>query len=118
MTVEHWGNAVDQARHAAANMMAAPSAQQPYRHLPAFWSRQFGLNIKLAGHTAGADALALVQGSRASHRFLAVYGRAGRSIAAVSFDEARWLPAMPRPSPPGRAFLRFPMPSTSHESSG
>ncbi|MER2233392.1 FAD-dependent oxidoreductase [Methylobacterium brachiatum] len=108
MTVEHWGNAVDQARHAAANMITAPSAQQPYRHLPAFWSSQFGLNIKLAGHTAGADALALVQGARASHRFLAVYGKAGRSIAAVSFDEARWLPSYAEAVAAGARFPPFP----------
>lgn len=93
MTVEHWGNAVDQARHAAANMLATPADLRAYRHLPAFWSSQFGLNIKLVGTTEGADAVAVVQGSRASHRFLAVYGKAGRSIAAVSFDQARWLPA-------------------------
>lgn len=93
MTVEHWGNAIDQARHAAANMLAGPEAQRPYRHLPSFWSSQFGLNIKLAGLTEGADALAIVQGTRASHRFLAVYGRAGRTVAALSFDQARWLPA-------------------------
>ncbi len=104
MTVEHWGNAVDQARHAAANMMAAPSAQQPYRHLPSFWSSQFGLNIKLAGSTEGADALAVVQGTRASQRFLAVYGRAGRTVAALSFDQARWLPAYAEAVAAGASF--------------
>lgn len=90
---EHWGNAVDQARHAAANILARPSEQRAYSHLPTFWSSQFGFNIKLAGLTEGADELAIVHGTRASHRFLAVYGMAGRSIAAVSFDQARWLPA-------------------------
>ena len=93
MTVEHWGNAVDQARHAAANMLAGPAAQRPYRHLPSFWSSQFGVNIKLAGLTEGADSLAIVQGTRASHRFLAVYGRGGCTVAALSVDQARWLPA-------------------------
>lgn len=91
--VEHWGNAVEQAGHAARNMLAGSEGQSPYAHLPAFWSSQFGVNIKCVGHAEGADAVAVVQGSRASHRFLAVYGRAGRSIAAVSFDQARWLPA-------------------------
>jgi NADPH-dependent 2,4-dienoyl-CoA reductase/sulfur reductase-like enzyme len=104
MTVEHWGNAVDQARHAAANMLARPSEQPPYGHLPAFWSSQFGLNIKLVGLTEGADALAVVQGARASQRFLAVYGRAGRSVAAVSFDQARWLPAYAEAVAAGSAF--------------
>ena len=104
MTVEHWGNAVDQARHAAVNMLASTSDQRPYRHLPSFWSSQFGLNIKLAGFTQGADAMAVVQGSRASHRFLVVYGRAGRSVAALSFDQARWLPAYAEAVAAGSSF--------------
>ena len=93
MAVEHWGNAVEQAAHAARNMLAAEDDQQPYRHLPVWWSSQFGTNIKAAGSAEGADALAVVQGSLKSRRFLAVYGRAGRTIAALSFDEARWLPS-------------------------
>ncbi|NEU10810.1 FAD-dependent oxidoreductase [Methylobacterium sp. BTF04] len=93
VSVEHWGNAVEQAAHAARNMLAAAHDQRPYDHLPAFWSSQFGINIKAVGLSEGADSLAVVHGSRASRRFLAVYGRQGRSIAAVSFDQARWLPA-------------------------
>ena len=93
VSVEHWGNAVEQAAHAARNMLAGPEDQRPYAHLPAFWSSQFGLNIKLVGLTAGADAVAVVQGSRESRRFLAVYGQGGRTVAALSVDQARWLPA-------------------------
>lgn len=104
VSVEHWSNAVEQAGHAAANMLAGPGDQSAYRHLPAFWSSQFGLNIKAVGLTEGADSLAVVQGSRASRRFLAVYGRAGRSIAAVSFDQARWLPAYAERIAAGAAF--------------
>ena len=104
VSVEHWGNAVEQAGHAARNMLAPPDDQHPYQHMPAFWSSQFGINIKLAGLTAGADALAVVQGTRASRRFLAVYGRNGRSIAALSFDQARWLPAYAQAITAGSAF--------------
>ncbi|MCK2056793.1 FAD-dependent oxidoreductase [Methylobacterium sp. 37f] len=104
MSVEHWGNAVGQAAHAARNMLAGPEDQQVYHHLPAFWSSQFGINIKAVGLSEGADAVAIVQGSRASRRFLAVYGRAGRSIAAVSFDQARWLPAYAEAITAGQAF--------------
>lgn len=104
VSVEHWGNAVEQAAHAARNMLAGPDDQRAYEHLPAFWSSQFGINIKLIGLPAGADAIAVVQGSRASRRFLAVYGRAGRSIAALSFDQARWLPAYAEAIRAGRAF--------------
>ncbi|KAB1073676.1 NAD(P)/FAD-dependent oxidoreductase [Methylobacterium planeticum] len=104
IAVEHWGNAVEQAGHAARNMLAAREDQQPYAHLPAFWSSQFGVNIKAVGLTEGADTVAIVQGSRATRRFLAVYGRAGRSIAAVSFDEGRWLPAYAEQIRAGRPF--------------
>lgn len=108
VSIEHWGNAVEQGRHAARNMLAEPDAQREYDHLPAFWSSQFGINIKAVGLTEGADSLAVVQGSLGARRFLAVYGRVGLSIAAVSFDEARWLPAYAeriaarRPFPPIR----------------
>ncbi len=104
MSVEHWGNAVAQAAHAGRNMMAPAEDQQPYHHLPAFWSSQFGINIKAVGVSEGADAVAIVQGRRASRRFLAVYGRAGRTIAAVSFDQARWLPAYAEAIVAGQAF--------------
>lgn len=104
VSIEHWSNAVEQAAHAARNMLAGPGDQQPYAHLPAFWSSQFGINIKLVGLTAGADSVSVAQGSRASRRFLAVYGRAGRSIAALSFDQARWLPAYAAAITAGSAF--------------
>lgn len=104
IAVEHWGNAVEQAAHAARNMLAGPGDQRPYAHLPAFWSSQFGINIKVIGLPEGADSVAVVQGSRSSRRFLAVYGRAGRSIAAVSFDQARWLPAYAEAITAGAAF--------------
>lgn len=103
IAVEHWGNAVEQAAHAARNMLN-PADPQPYAHLPAFWSSQFGLNIKMVGLADGADSVAIVQGSRAAGRFLAVYGREGRTIAAVSFDEARWLPAYAERIAAGAAF--------------
>jgi NADPH-dependent 2,4-dienoyl-CoA reductase/sulfur reductase-like enzyme len=108
VAVEHWGNAMEQAAHAARNMLAAPDDQRPYLHLPAFWSNQFGINIKLVGLTEGADTVTVVQGSRASRRFLAVYGRAGRSVAAVSFDQARWLPAYAAAIAAGGAFPPIP----------
>ncbi len=93
VAVEHWGNAVAQARTAARNMLAAdPGAMAAHDHLPDFWSQQFGLTIKLLGLTAGADSFAVVRGSMEERRFLAVFGKAGRTVAAASVDSARWLP--------------------------
>ncbi|MET0430369.1 MAG: FAD-dependent oxidoreductase [Microvirga sp.] len=101
---EHWGNAVAQAGHAARNMLAGDDDQRAYRHLPSFWSSQFGINIKGVGLTEGADTVAVLQGSRSARRFLTVYGRAGRTIAAISFDQARWLPAYAERVEAGAAF--------------
>ncbi len=94
VAVEHWGNAVAQGRTAARNMLApGPDAMVAHDHLADFWSQQFGLTIKLVGLTAGADSFAVVRGSMAERRFLAVFGKAGRTVAAASVDSARWLPA-------------------------
>ena len=93
LAVEHWGNAVAQAETAARNMVAGEAGLIPYDHLPDFWSQQFGLNIKLVGLPTGAHQFAVVQGSLRDRRFIGVYGAQGRTVAAVSVDSARWLPA-------------------------
>jgi NADPH-dependent 2,4-dienoyl-CoA reductase/sulfur reductase-like enzyme len=94
VAVEHWGNAVEQARMAAHNMLAGDiTAMRIHQHLPDFWSSQFGLNIKCIGLADGAEEMAIAQGSVEDGRFLAVFGRNGRTIAALSVNSARWLPA-------------------------
>ncbi|WP_205820960.1 NAD(P)/FAD-dependent oxidoreductase [Methylobacterium nonmethylotrophicum] len=104
VALEHWGNAVAQAAHAARAMLDGPEAAGAYAELPAFWSSQFGLNIKSLGLIEGADAVAVAQGSPRTGRFLAVYGRAGRTVAAVSINAGRWLPAYEAPIRDGAAF--------------
>ena len=59
--------------------------------VPAFWSTQFGVNIKSVGVPTFADEVVITQGSLAERRFVAVYGYQGRVIAAVTFDQAKWL---------------------------
>lgn len=93
LAVEHWGNAVEQAKTAAHNMVCVPAARRAYKTLPAFWSRQFGLNLKTVGLPSIADEVVLTQGSIAERRFVAVYGRKGRIVAALTVNMARLLPA-------------------------
>jgi hypothetical protein len=56
--VRHWSNATEQARAAAATLLAPPGADLPYRHVPTFWSDLTapGLRIRIraVGHTADA----------------------------------------------------------------
>jgi NADPH-dependent 2,4-dienoyl-CoA reductase/sulfur reductase-like enzyme len=91
LAVEHWGNAVDQARTAAHNMVCPPADRRAHRGLPAFWSNQFGDNIKSVGVPPFADQIALVQGSVEAGRFAAAYGRRGRTVAAVTVNMPRAL---------------------------
>ena len=93
LSVEHWGNAVEQARTAAHNMVCAPSGRRAHKPLPAFWSNQFGVNIKSVGLPTIAEEVVVTQGSVEERRFVAAYGRDGRVVAAVAVDAPRWLEA-------------------------
>ena len=93
LAVEHWGNAVEQARMAAHNMVSAPADRRAYKTLPAFWSRQFGVNLKTVGLPSFADEVVLTQGSIAECRLVAAYGYKGRIVAALTVNMSRWLPA-------------------------
>jgi len=90
IALEHWGHAVAQGQH--AGRLLAGRAPEPYRAVPAFWSSQGGITIKSVGLTTGADGFVVARGSLKAGRFVAVYGQAGRCIAAVAFDCGRWLP--------------------------
>jgi NADPH-dependent 2,4-dienoyl-CoA reductase/sulfur reductase-like enzyme len=91
VALEHWGHAVAQGGHAARLLIGRGTG--PYAEAPTFWSSQGGVTIKSVGLTQGADSLVIARGDPKTGRFLALYGRDGRCIAAVSFDSGRWLPA-------------------------
>ncbi|MGY1583059.1 NAD(P)/FAD-dependent oxidoreductase [Streptomyces sp. MN13] len=92
LSLEHWGNAVSQADIAAHNMLSESTDRLPHMEVPAFWSAQFGVNIKSVGVPSLGTEVLVTQGSLEDHRFVAVYGYQGRVIGAVAFDHARWLP--------------------------
>ncbi|MBV1854379.1 FAD-dependent oxidoreductase [Catellatospora tritici] len=91
VTLEHWSNSVTQAEVAAHNMISAESDRWPHLAVPAFWSLQFGNNIKSVGAPPIADQIAVTQGSVADRRFIAAYGYNGRVVGAVSFNLGRRL---------------------------
>lgn len=92
LSLEHWGNAVAQAEIAAHNMLSESVDRVPHMEVPAFWSSQFGVNIKSVGVPSMGTEILIAQGSLESRRFVGVYGYQGRVIGAVAFDHARWLP--------------------------
>ncbi|GAA3546939.1 FAD/NAD(P)-binding oxidoreductase [Amycolatopsis ultiminotia] len=87
LAVEHWDNAVRQARVAATTMLHGPVLA--HTALPTFWSNQFGVNIKVVGVPSRADQVAVVQGSVRDACFVATYGRAGRLIGALAVNTPR-----------------------------
>ncbi len=93
LAVEHWGNARGQGRVAGHNLVCAPDARRAHETLPAFWSHQFGLNIKSVGLPSYADRVVVTQGSVEQHRYTAALGRDGRMVAAVAVDMPRNLDA-------------------------
>jgi NADPH-dependent 2,4-dienoyl-CoA reductase/sulfur reductase-like enzyme len=91
LSLEHWENAVAQAEIVAHNMLCAPMRRLPHISVPSFWSIQFGVNIKSVGVPPFADQIQFTQGSKEAGNPVAAYGRDGRVVAAVFFDQAKWL---------------------------
>ena len=121
LSLEHWGNAVAQAEVAAHNMVNPGPLRRPHLAVPAFWSSQFGINIKSVGVPTFSDQVVIAQGSLENLRLVAVYGYRGRVTAAVSVNHAKWLEHYERlietaaPFPPEPAIVepasRRPVPS-------
>ncbi|GAA4837989.1 FAD-dependent oxidoreductase [Saccharopolyspora rosea] len=89
VSLEHWGNAVEQGATAAHNAVHAET--RAHTALPAFWSDQFGLNVKSVGLPSLADEVMITQGSPADREFVAAYGRGGRLVGALAVDSPRVL---------------------------
>jgi NADPH-dependent 2,4-dienoyl-CoA reductase/sulfur reductase-like enzyme len=91
LSLEHWDNAVLGGKVAGHNMVSLEADRRPHLPLPAFWSGQFGVNIKGVGVGPFGDEIVITQGSVKERRFAAAYGRRGRIVAAVTFNHGKWL---------------------------
>lgn len=87
MRVEHWTNAVEQARVLADNLLATDGKLQAFESAPMFWSDQYGIKIQGAGRPRPDDTLHIAHGTLESGTFTALYGRAGRLVAVVTFQQ-------------------------------
>jgi hypothetical protein len=90
--------------------------------VPAFWSSQFGVNIKSVGVPSAAEEVAITQGSLEEANFVATYGQEGQLVAAVTCDQSKWLehyqrlienaaPFPPTPPVADRYTMRAPVPA-------
>ena len=87
MRVEHWTNAIEQARHAASTLLAAPGEAEPFESVPMFWSDQFDIKIQGAGRPKPGDELTIVRRGSDDEKLIAIYSRAGRVVGAVAFNQ-------------------------------
>lgn len=83
--VEHWTNAVEQARY-VARAIVDRDAVPAFSTVPYFWSHQHGTNIQAFGFPEAADAVRVVEGDLESPRFVAALGRNGALTAVVAVD--------------------------------
>ncbi len=90
LSIEHWGTAVEQARHVARTIVG-DEQQEPFAELPRYWSTLFGSVVKSVGMPSLGDEVVLVQGSARDRRGVVLYGRAGRTVGAVALDAPREL---------------------------
>jgi 3-phenylpropionate/trans-cinnamate dioxygenase ferredoxin reductase subunit len=78
--IEHWDNAIQQGKAAAANMLGA---NEPYARTPYFYSDQFDLGMEYRGY-APEWGKVVVRGDIAKREFLAFWLADDRVIAAMN----------------------------------
>jgi NADPH-dependent 2,4-dienoyl-CoA reductase/sulfur reductase-like enzyme len=98
MRVEHWTNAAEQGDAAGRNLAAWFRGEplEAYAPVPFFWSDQYDTKIQFVGHCHPGDQVQVVHGSVDEHRFVALYGRAGRLVGALAFSMPKLLMAYRR----------------------
>lgn len=84
LRIEHWDNAESQGAAAARTLLAGPGNGEAFDDVPYFWSDQYDVKLQLVGIPHGYDALQIIDGDPEDWKFVAAYGRSGRTIAVLS----------------------------------
>ncbi|MFF5979464.1 NAD(P)/FAD-dependent oxidoreductase [Streptomyces olindensis] len=91
MRVEHWTNAVEQGRHAAATLLGE---RTPFESVPFFWTDQFDARLRCVGRPMPEDDVAILTENDST--LVAVYGRRGLLSGAVCVNAPRQLVTLRR----------------------
>ncbi|HYU38816.1 MAG TPA: FAD-dependent oxidoreductase [Acidimicrobiia bacterium] len=89
MRVEHWTNATEQGVAAARRLLAGDAEAEPFAPVPFVWSDQYDEKIQVVGCIHADDEVVVADGSFAERRFVALYGRDDRLVAALGFSRPR-----------------------------
>ena len=84
LRIEHWDQASRQGVTAARNLMVGPDDAQQYDAVPYFWSDQYDVKLQLVGVPTGYDTVEVIEGRVRDKKFVAAYGKGGRTIAVLS----------------------------------
>jgi NADPH-dependent 2,4-dienoyl-CoA reductase/sulfur reductase-like enzyme len=87
--VEHWLNAVEMGRAAAANLLLGRAAAAPFKPVPRFWSDQHGVKIQAAGLPALAQDTVPLAGSVKVGNRVTGYVSNGQLVGIVGWDSPR-----------------------------
>jgi 3-phenylpropionate/trans-cinnamate dioxygenase ferredoxin reductase subunit len=88
---EHWTSAVEQSDVVARRILRGEV--EDFAPIPYVWTDQFGLRIAVVGEIREGDEMQLCHGKLDEDRFLALFGREGRLVAAAGFNRPRQLNA-------------------------
>ncbi len=90
--VEHWINAVEQARHAADALLDGIDTAQSFTPIPRFWSEQHDIKIQSIGMPRLGTKVTIAEGSVTKRQLVATYtNNTGRLIGAVAINAPRAL---------------------------
>jgi NADPH-dependent 2,4-dienoyl-CoA reductase/sulfur reductase-like enzyme len=89
VSIEHWSNARDMGRAAAANLLAAPGDRSPFAPVPTFWSDQYDVKIKSAGLIGEANRFSIVQEDPSRGSVVVEAHRDDELVGAVAFNANR-----------------------------
>ena len=104
LRVDHWANALNQGRIAAANMLGRPT---PYDRVPYAYSDQYDVGMEYSGHAPSWDRV-VIRGDAARRQFIAFWLDQGRVVAGMNvntWDVVKPIQALVsarRPVDPGR----------------
>jgi 3-phenylpropionate/trans-cinnamate dioxygenase ferredoxin reductase subunit len=104
LRVEHWTHAVEMANHAVQRLLAGPSFVQPFTPVPYFWSDQYDVKLQFAGSAHEGDTLEVIESAPLDGKLVALYGRAGRLVGALTWNRPAQLVRYRRQIAQGAAF--------------
>ncbi|MFJ8749068.1 NAD(P)/FAD-dependent oxidoreductase [Streptomyces sp. NPDC102441] len=87
--IEHRTNASEAGLAVARNILAGPQGATPFAPVPYVWSDQYDLKIQIYGATRGADSVRIVEGSTATRKLVALYGKGGRVCGVAGVNMVR-----------------------------